>query len=140
MSNLEIQTSTNTVHFTVPELDYHAYEIPIKTLGATCHKSISQWVSHLLAKPRVQKETLYALATAIQKFNPNNSIDWKETFYEVEAKYLHSEENAMQVTSGSAVANVMNEIKWNYERADTPEYHKELERRVETSMTLHGFK
>lgn len=91
---MEIELIQGKDTFTIQVKDkpeHKLYEAAIADLNETRTENdvvYSDWILHLKKKVWITSEVLYELAQLIKKRYPKISIDWFETFYDVE-KYLY---------------------------------------------------
>lgn len=66
----------------VPIYSIRKEELPLIIQKNDC--KISLWINQLLSKTWIEENALYELAVLIQKEYPDNSIDWRNTFFPYE--------------------------------------------------------
>ena len=63
------------------------FKIPVQRLAETqmCeNKTLSKWIQYFLEKRMFSIVSLYRLAKYVQKYHPDNNINWEEQFIYVE--------------------------------------------------------
>ena len=104
---------------------------------------LSEWVMQLLDKTWINSDLLYGLAVLIQKMQPANQINWRNTFTVVEKKlYLDKAREALKMadepnTAQSSFEEVLSMIKLGQAEAN-PETDLRVKEVVEKSLMDFG--
>src|SRR5688572_24687122 len=93
MKDYSFDNNQNSISFKLIIANFVTLSIFKTELGNAYDDGRSQWIVQLLTKREATKEIAYALASEIQRLAPSNRINWEETFYAIEAKFLHEEQD-----------------------------------------------
>jgi len=107
---IQIKVEGNVVNLYKDDRDSPIYSIRKPELPLTRKENgdeISEWIDHLMSKTWIEENTLYELATLINKEFPKNGIDWAATFFPVEKRqYLDHVKLTKRLASDGKKADV----------------------------------
>lgn len=130
----------------IPEGDDGSYyRIRIAELSEIrgSNDGLSEWIMQLLDKTWINSDLLYGLAVLIQKLQPANQINWRNTFTVVEKKfYLDKAHEALKMadepnTAQSSFEEVLSIVKLGQAEAN-PETDSRVKEIVEKSLLNFG--
>ncbi len=125
MNNLEINISGNNLIISHSGHEY--YSIRIDFLDEKSSDNTSEWIMQLMDKTWVSNDLLYRIAQFVDKKHPDNSIDWKATFFIVEkAAFLNSMSGILTEKKSTITEELIEQVQLGIKETND-ENHKIIE-------------
>lgn len=113
-------------------------ELSLTILDSNCENSA--WIWQLMSKSWIEEKVLYDLAVVIQNEYPQNSIDWKNTFFPFEKKlYIDHVKVIKKISSENKNTSAFDDIKIGIEEQNKF-INEEVSKIVSIKLKEYGLK